>query len=125
MNFSSFFNLNFRQGTASPSISCITFCKVMNISKATSSCTSIVMPSENILQPRLSSNLLISCLNPNFPNASSSKSMFALNLPVMNLSLSSSSLDLMRNPYSDFLALYGCGADDLVVGRGGDGAPSV
>ena len=42
----------------------------------------------------------------------------------MNLSLSSS-FDKMVNPYSDFLGLYGGGADDLVERRGGGGAPSV
>ena len=31
----------------------------------------------------------------------------------------------MVNPYSDFLGLYGGGADDLVEHRGGGGAPSV
>ena len=31
----------------------------------------------------------------------------------------------MVNPYSDFLGLYGGGADDLVERRGGGGTPSV
>ena len=43
----------------------------------------------------------------------------------MNLSLSSSSFDKMVNPYSDFLGLYGGGADDLVERHGRGGAPSL
>ena len=43
----------------------------------------------------------------------------------MNLSLSSSSFDKIINPYSEFLGLYGGGADDLVERRGGGGIPSV
>src|SRR4026208_2444185 len=43
----------------------------------------------------------------------------------MNLSLSSSSFDKIINPYSEFLGLYGGGADDLVARRGGGGIPSV
>ena len=43
----------------------------------------------------------------------------------MNLSLSSSSIDKMVNPYSECLGLYGGGADDLVERRGGGGIPSV
>ena len=42
----------------------------------------------------------------------------------MNLSLSSS-FDKIINPYSEFLGLYGGGADDLVECCGGDGIPSV
>jgi len=43
----------------------------------------------------------------------------------MILSLSSSSIDKMVNPYSECLGLYGGGADDLVECRGGGGIPSV
>ena len=43
----------------------------------------------------------------------------------MNLSVSSSSFDKIINPYSEFLGLYGGGADDLVERRGGGGIPSV
>src|SRR6185312_15433673 len=43
----------------------------------------------------------------------------------MNLSLSSSSFDKIINPYSEYLGLYGGGADDLVERRGGGGIPSV
>ena len=43
----------------------------------------------------------------------------------MNLSISSSSFDKIINPYSEFLGLYGGGADDLVERRGGGGIPSV
>ena len=43
----------------------------------------------------------------------------------MNLSLSSSSIDKIVNPYSECLGLYGGGADDLVERRGGGGIPSV
>ena len=43
----------------------------------------------------------------------------------MNLRLSSSSFDKIINPYSEFLGLYGGGADDLVERRGGGGIPSV
>ena len=41
------------------------------------------------------------------------------------MSLSSSSSDKIINPYSEFLGLYGGGADDLVERRGGGGIPSV
>ena len=41
------------------------------------------------------------------------------------MSLSSSSFDKIINPYSEFLGLYGGGADDLVECRGGGGIPSV
>src|SRR6185437_10065544 len=43
----------------------------------------------------------------------------------MNLSLSSSSFDKIIKTYSEFLGLYGGGADDLVERRGGGGIPSV
>ena len=43
----------------------------------------------------------------------------------MNLSVSSSSFDKIINPYSEFLGLYGGGADDLVKRCGGGGIPSV
>ena len=43
----------------------------------------------------------------------------------MNLSLSFSSFDKIINSYSEFLGLYGGGADDLVEHRGGGGIPSV
>ena len=43
----------------------------------------------------------------------------------MNFSLSFSSFDKIINPYSEFLGLYGGGADDLVERCGGGGIPSV
>ena len=43
----------------------------------------------------------------------------------MNLSLSSSSIDKMVNPYSECLGLYGGGEDDLVERLGRGGIPSV
>ena len=43
----------------------------------------------------------------------------------MNLILSFSSFDKIINSYSEFLGLYGGGADDLVEHRGGGGMPSV
>jgi len=43
----------------------------------------------------------------------------------MNLSISYSSFDKIINPYSEFLGLYGGGADDLVEHCGGGGIPSV
>lgn len=45
--------------------------------------------------------------------------MFALNLPLRFMSLSSSCLDKIVNTYSDIFGLYGGGAVDLIVRRGG------
>src|SRR6185503_19208845 len=68
-----------------------------------------------------------SFLSLNFRQGTSSSSTTSVVLSnVMNISkATSSSFDMIINPYSEFLGLYGGGADDLVEHRGGGGIPSV